>query len=249
MVLARHGLIANLVPTEVASCEKHDDDGPDRVFPEEAALIARAADARRREFAGGRSCARAALHRLGLPPSPILQGAHREPLWPEGVVGSITHCDRYRAACVAWGRDASAIGIDAEPHAALPGGVLEQVATAPERAWLGEAPRGYHWDRILFSAKESLFKAWHPLTHRWLGFEDAVVTVRPEDRTFSVRVLVPPPRFAGRDPAAWCGRFLVRDGLVLTTVIVPGSGAAPTQDPKGRPSAPGDPGPGLRRPR
>ena len=154
-------------------------------------------------------------------PSPILHGRDREPLWPPGIVGSLTHCAGYRAACAARRCHVAAVGIDAEPHAALPPGVLDQVATAPERAWLRDAPAGVQWDRVLFSAKESLYKAWHPLARRWLAFEDAVVDIRPGDGAFEARLRVPPPRVSGREVAAWPGRFLVRDGLVLTAVVVP----------------------------
>ena len=83
-----------------------------------------------------------------MPEAPILRGPEREPLWPEGVVGSITHCLGYRAAAVAWQRDVLALGIDAEVHEELPHGVLDQVAVAGERAWLDASPPPpIHWDR------------------------------------------------------------------------------------------------------
>lgn len=230
-------MMAPLLPVEVASHEVRGDEVSGHLFPEEAALVPRAVESRRREFTTGRLCAHAALHRLGVPPRPVLRGPDREPLWPDGVVGSITHCEDYRAACAAWRRDFASIGIDAELDAPLPDGVLDQVATAAERAWLKEAPRGCPWDRVLFSAKESLYKAWYPLAHRWLGFEDAIVTIKPGDGTFSARVLVEPPRSSGHESSVWSGRFLVRDGLVLTSVVVPGPGTVPGPDAASRPSA------------
>ena len=230
-------MIAPLMPVEVASHEVRGEEMAGHLFPEEVALIARAVESRRREFTSGRLCAHAALHRLGALPRPILRGPDREPLWPDGVVGSITHCEGYRAACVAWRRDVASIGIDAELAAPLPDGVMDQVATAAERAWLQEAPPGCPWDRVLFSAKESLYKAWYPLARCWLGFEDAVVTIRPRDGTFSARVLVEPPRSSGHGLATWSGRFLVRDGLVLTSVVVPGPGTVPGPDAASRPTA------------
>jgi 4'-phosphopantetheinyl transferase EntD len=42
---------------------------------------------------------------------------------------------------------------------------------------VAERPEVY-WDRVLFCIKESTYKAWFPLTHRWLGFEDASVDSR-----------------------------------------------------------------------
>ena len=99
-------------------------------------LVARAVDRRRAEFTTVRTCARIALGRLGLPPAPLLTGSKREPLWPAGVVGSITHCDGYRAAAVARASEVAAIGIDAEPHDPLPDGILDRVTLPAERAHL-----------------------------------------------------------------------------------------------------------------
>jgi 4'-phosphopantetheinyl transferase EntD len=148
------------------------------LHPEETAAVARAVPKRRHEYAAGRACARAALARLGIPPGPLLRDAHRgAPLWPAGVVGSITHCDGYRAAAVARSTDILTLGIDAEPHDRLPDGVLDAIlATDAERAALAElalrAP-DIHWDRLFFSAKETVYKAWYPYHRRFLSFQEA----------------------------------------------------------------------------
>jgi 4'-phosphopantetheinyl transferase EntD len=72
-------------------------------------------------------------------------------------------------------------------------------------------------DRLLFSAKESVYKAWFPLTGRWLGFEDADVTITP-DGTFTARVLAEPPPPC---TASFTGRWLASGGLILTAIAVP----------------------------
>ena len=77
-----------------------------------------------------------------------------------------------------------------------------------------------HWGRLLFSAKECVYKAWFPLAKRWLGFEDAVVAVNPSADTFSARLLVRGPLLADRQLTALSGRWLVRDGMILTTIAV-----------------------------
>lgn len=210
-------MIERLLPSAV-SCEAvRQDDLRASLFPEEAALLKGAGDARRREFATARGCARAALERLGIASSPILRGARHEPLWPDGVVGSITHCRGYRAAAVASSKDIMTIGIDAEPAGPLPAGVERRVLGGDERLWLASAPAGVPWDRVIFSAKESVYKAWFPLTGRWLGFDDAVVTIDPEAGSFQATLLVdclaPLRRLDGR--------FLVEDGLVLTAIALP----------------------------
>ncbi len=217
-------MIEEILPPEVAAAEAFDDAPPAVLFPEEEAAIARAVATRRREFTTGRACARAALAQLGLPPSPIVPGVRGAPQWPAGVTGNITHCAGYRASAVARLADVAAIGLDAEPHGALPGGVLERIAVPQELAWLPElaaAVPGVSWDRLLFCAKESVYKAWFPLTRRWLGFEEAAVTVEPEEGTFTADLLEPGEALDGRRLASFAGRWLVRDGLVLTAITVP----------------------------
>ncbi|MFJ8363518.1 4'-phosphopantetheinyl transferase [Streptomyces sp. NPDC093984] len=195
----------------------HDDDV--RVLPEEIAALGRVPQARMWEFAAGRTCARRAMRALGLPASPILIGAHREPVWPRGIVGSITHCPGYCAAAVASEQDLAAVGIDAEPHEGLPAGVLETITAPAELAALEDLPSGpVCWDRVLFSAKESIYKAWFTLTRTWLDFTDVFVTVHSPDGSFHGRLL---ERLADeRAPAGFDGCFVVGAGLVLTAVTV-----------------------------
>ena len=193
---------------------------PDPLLPAERAALGQVVDGRRRDFAAGRHCARRALARLVGSPEPILSGPDREPVWPQGIVGSITHCDGYAAAAVARAGDVAALGIDAEPHSPLPDGVLRLVAREEEKAWIASADRATCWDRVLFSAKECVFKAWFPLARRWLGFHDAVVTFAPEQGRFAAQLRVEGPEVDGQLLSRIEGRFAVRDDLVLTAVAV-----------------------------
>ncbi len=201
------------------------EDPPQAVlFPEEEALLGHAVGKRRQEFTTSRVCARVALAKLGLPPTPLVHGSGGEPLWPSGVVGSITHCAGYRAAAVANTTHIVTIGIDAEPNCALPDGVLEKIAIGEELIWLREfrsTSPGVCWDRLLFSAKETVYKAWFTLARRWLGFEDAAITVDPISCTFSVRLLVPGPLWAGGPLTGFAGRWLVCAGRLLTAIALP----------------------------
>jgi 4'-phosphopantetheinyl transferase EntD len=134
----RAGLIGTLLPPAVAVAESTGSPPANApgLFPAEAAAVHTAGPRRRAEFAAGRSCGRAALAALGVAAGPILPGPAGQPLWPAGVTGSITHCAGYQACAVARTGDVAAIGIDAEPNAPLPAGLIERVATAPERAWI-----------------------------------------------------------------------------------------------------------------
>lgn len=216
-------MIEQVLPAVVSAVDTRSDAEEAVLFPEEESALGRAVDKRRREFTTGRVCARAALVKLGLPAGPIPAGERGEPRWPAGVVGSITHCDGYRACAVARAAEVMMIGIDAEPHAPLPDGLLGDIARPEEISALGRLRRTHanvHWDRLLFSAKESIFKAWFPLVRRWLGFEDAMLRVDPHAGTFSTRLLVPGPEIAGRGMASFGGRWMVRSGLVLTAVTI-----------------------------
>ena len=213
-------MLTEILPKVVAVEERRSDPDDPFLFPEEAALLARAVPKRRTEFATARLCARTALATLGHPPAPILPGPKGAPQWPSGVVGAITHCAGYRAAAVARATELAAVGIDAEPHGPLPEGVLRVIGLPVEvdqLVRLGVETPGTHWDRLLFSAKESVYKAWFPLTGQWLGFEDAEITFSPAG-TFTVGL-----RPTGALPAGtvFAGRWLVRAGLALTAVTVP----------------------------
>jgi 4'-phosphopantetheinyl transferase EntD len=187
------------------------------LFPEEAAAIASSVERRRREFATVRWCARRALAELGVQPAPLVPGERGAPSWPDGVVGSMTHCDGLRAAAVASRRDVLTLGIDAEPDAELPDGVLHIVALPGE---LGVLPRGgpVCWDRLLFCAKEAVYKAWFPLARRFLGFDEATVAI-DESGTFAARLLVPGPRIGDAEVTGFSGRWIAEEGLLAAAVV------------------------------
>ena len=220
-------MIGDILPPEVAVAEEFGDVTHVTLFPDEEAVIANAVDKRRREFTTARACARSALAKLGLPPVPIVPGLRGAPQWPPGVVGSITHCAGYRASAVARDLDVVTIGLDAEPHDRLPAGVLEAVASRGEQARLAAlaaARPDVCWDRMLFSAKESVYKAWFPLTRRWLGFEEACVDLDPVNRTFAARLLVDGPVVNGARLTGFEGRWLVSDGLIGTAIVITAAG-------------------------
>ncbi len=213
-------MIEDILPDKVCCAESFDDSADVTLFPEEAVAISKAVDKRRNEFATVRHCARKALACLGYPAVPLIPGERGAPQWPDGVSGSMTHCAGYRAAAVAHRTDIASLGIDAEPHAALPDGVLGAIARPEEQRTLERLARaapGTHWDRLLFSAKESVYKTWFPLTRSWLGFEDATLTIDPYAGTFRADILA-----TSRPPLhEFHGRWLAHDGLVITAVAHP----------------------------
>ncbi|TDD87858.1 4'-phosphopantetheinyl transferase superfamily protein [Saccharopolyspora karakumensis] len=211
-------MLERVLPDDLARHELFTDPSEARLFAEESAVIARAVDKRRREFATVRHCARIALAEIGAPIGPLLPGARGAPGWPPGVVGSMTHCAGYRAAVVAWDKAVRTIGIDAEPHEPLPDGVLDAVSLPAEKAMISALPGNVHWDRILFSAKESVYKSWFPLSREWLDFEEAEVTLSL-DGTFHAHLLKQGYDPHGAPLTSFTGRWLAENGLIITAIV------------------------------
>lgn len=218
-------MIEQLVGPGVAVAEMQTDTPLPIPYPEEERVVERACRRRQREFATGRACARQALLSLGAAPVAIPKGEKGEPVWPRGLVGSITHCRGLRAAAVARRDDVASIGIDAEVNAPLPKGVFERVAFGEELRLADPVDLGgaepVRLDRLLFSAKESIYKAWFQLCARWLGFEDAEVTIDLEAMSFRGRLLVPGPTVAGTRIGELRGRWAVDQGLLASAIVVP----------------------------
>lgn len=217
-------LLPALLPPVVRTSERRDDGEPVDVYPEEQAYVADAVESRRREFATVRLCARDALAQLGGPTVAIPPAADRSPRWPPGFVGSMTHCEGFRGAAVARDADILGVGIDAEPDSPLPAELHAMVASPQELAALRALRLTGHllnWERLLFSCKESVFKAWYPLTRRWLNFDDAEVSIDLARHTFTAQLRVWGPEMAGKQLGELYGAWTARDGLLITATVIP----------------------------
>jgi len=220
-------MIAELLPEGVVTVEGPTGVPLDRLFAEEEAALGRVTETRRNEFTLGRQCGRRALGGLGVAAQPILPGPSRQPVWPDGVVGSITHCARWCAAAVACSGSIASLGIDIEEHSALPDGVLESIAAGEELEWVERAESGVAWDRLLFSAKESVYKVLFPLTGRWLGFDGARIRIGPEEGSFQAELCDGPLRVGDRTMSVLSGRFGVSSDLLATAIWVPADTRSP----------------------
>src|SRR5918997_1656077 len=223
-------MIETLVPASAACAEMFSDAPEATRYAVEAAAVEGAVAERRREVGTVRCCAREALAQIGVPAVPVLPDADGAPRWPVGVVGSMTHCAGYRAAVVARSRKLRSVGVDAEPHAAVPDAALDLILRDEERARLpalADTRPDLHWDRILFCAKEAVYKAWFPLTRRWLDFADVSITMQL-DGTFRARLRARGPRVVGVDLDGFSGRWAVGSGLVIAATSVSRCRAART---------------------
>jgi len=200
---------------------------------EEALLAAGWADKRRVEFAAARRCARRALAELGITNFPLLAGPDRAPIWPEQVVGSITHTDGvasgYCGVAVASRRLAAGLGIDAEPRQPLPAELWPRILDGEEkRAALASDEPG-ECARLIFSAKEATYKAVYPTLKRFLDFPDVHIRLLRAQGLF-VAELTGATRAIPPAAGPLMGRFRIDHELILTGVLLPQGTSTTTQE-------------------
>jgi 4'-phosphopantetheinyl transferase EntD len=210
---AVRALLQQLLPDGIATAECRPD-WPLTLFAEEKQAVERAVEKRRREFAGGRACARAALAELGAPAAPLLPDGDRVPSWPAGFVGSISHCADCCLAAVARSDQIVAIGIDVEQRRPLGARERELVCTERERELLGDPDLTI----ALFAAKESFYKALFPRVRRLIDFHAVELRLDLPRRRFDVIAAHEP---AYRDWAARAeGSLALTDSHAVATCVV-----------------------------
>lgn len=175
--------LAALFPPGVALCVATPAMFDAALPPEEADIVAGSVASRRREFAAGRTAARQALLRLGECPTRILKRGDGAPLWPEGIVGSLSHSGACCVAAVARARQVVALGLDVEGAERLPHDTIRLICSdAERRATTGwPQPQRDLAFKIMFSAKESIYKAYAPRYGRFLDFRDVEIDGAPMD--------------------------------------------------------------------
>lgn len=218
-LLSRHlgaACLSELLPLNVSAFETRAFTWNEDLFPDEVRSIANSIRARQIEFRTGRYCARNALRQLGVPSLPIPVGPNREPIWPSGYIGSITHCSGYCAAAVAREDCLYSLGIDAEPCERLPHDIADRVITANEyRAFQAFAFNKDVLGKLVFSAKESIFKAWFPVTGLWLDFLDVEVQINQSLSAFSAHLIQAPEQ-----GLSITGRFRITQDVILTAATI-----------------------------
>lgn len=188
-----------------------------QLHPLEQSLVSHSVDRRKSEFGDARWCAHEALKELGYcGEGPILRGERGMPLWPEGFTGSMTHTEGFRAAVAAPTSAVRAMGLDAEPAQPLPEGVFDMIARTGEVAQIARLKaEGIECaDRLLFCAKEATYKAWFPMTHRFLEFDEAEIDLRSDGTLVSYLLVRPAP------VPLITGRWVIRDGYVMVSTLV-----------------------------
>jgi 4'-phosphopantetheinyl transferase EntD len=186
---------------------------------EEAALVARAVESRRREFSTGRRLARRLLADRGIAPGPILRDDDRLPIWPIPITGSISHSREFAVVAICEAAACFGVGVDVEPDEPVKPGIERHVCTAAERHWLDgfdldEAERGRRV-KLVFSAKEAVYKAFYPRVRVFWGFHDVTLELDEAGGRFRAAL----PASAGRSHVE--GRFVRGHGTIVSGVLAP----------------------------
>lgn len=192
-----------------------------RLMGDEVLVIEQVTAARAREFGAGRAAARAAMEALGHVPRPVLQGEDRAPVWPPGLTGSITHSARDCLAVVTDSPDIAALGLDLEPSVPMEPALWPEICTPDEMLWLaglGPSQRG-HFAKLIFCAKEAVYKAQYQISRTMLGFQDVGLDMDLQAGRFSATIRhevsgIPTGTRIG-------GRFVILSGNFVAAVELP----------------------------
>ena len=205
-------------------CGQNPADQDFRLLPEEQAIAESFGSQKRRaEFTMGRIYAHGALSRFGLESKPILRNPEtREPCWPDSVWGSITHSTGFAAVAVGLKKEIKGVGIDLESFSrSVDFKIRRHVCVDSELEWLESLPtkQANRALRIIFSAKESIFKCIYPGTKTYLSFKDAAVSVNETEKNFSFIIFKSFPGIIQHN-FLHHGRYSEMDKMLLTSVYI-----------------------------
>jgi 4'-phosphopantetheinyl transferase EntD len=214
--------LSGLFPASVVAAELTSAAPRTLLTSSELQSISHCAEKRIQDFTRGRACARRVLSELGIQNFSLLAGEKREPIWPEGITGSITHTAGFAAAVAAPRSEIVSVGVDCEIIESVDEELWTRICTPTEQARLARVPVAER-DRqaaLIFAAKEAFYKCQFPVSRQWVGFED--VDIEPTDRPASAGCFRIVPQKVLPVSEDWVSclvcRFQFRDRWVITGV-------------------------------
>lgn len=174
--------ISGLFPGGVLTACEVRDKWSDQLLPAESQQLGDVCEKRRAEYSAGRNCARRLLVAMHADPVALLSGDYRQPLWPAGFVGSISHADEICAVALARSTEIDSLGIDVEVFEELDDAVTDLVLTrAEQRATRYEQK----WVRkLIFSIKESNYKCCYHRVRAFIDFQQCEVRLDMREQSF-----------------------------------------------------------------
>jgi 4'-phosphopantetheinyl transferase EntD len=221
------GPLRSLFPQTVVIRDRRIPGDPAELHPAETAYVANAVPKRIQEFAAGRACAKAALAEFGVRDIALRAAPDRQPIWPEGFVGTITHTSGFCAAAVARRTSMLAIGMDTEIVGAPTLDIWPAISLSEELTWVRSLPADDQPAAVtlLFAAKEAFYKCQYPLVGEWLDFHDLRIEAAGwggSTGTFAVSA-TRGIRFAQHAALPIVGRYVFHEQFVSAAVALPPS--------------------------
>ncbi len=214
---ARQSLLAPLFADDVALAATDPAADQPVPLPEELnGLSPRAVEKRRREFAAGRAVARAAMAQLDHSPAPILVGKDRAPVWPKGLIGSITHCKTCAMAAVSTSDRYAGLGLDVEEDTPLKSELWDAICSKREQDWMRAHHNPAQMGKLIFSAKEAAYKCQYNVSRRYFGFEGMELEFDMTNHSFRAEFTADQVPFV--QGTSLFGRFAIGAGLIITAV-------------------------------
>jgi 4'-phosphopantetheinyl transferase EntD len=177
---------------------------------------------RQAEYLAGRYIANRALNSLGVYSAEVSVGNNRCPVWPEGIIASITHTDGTALCAAAHRNDIRFLGVDLEDwiSSETTKEIKSSVVCRNEEAFLRQSPLTFEQAFTLaFSAKESLFKALYMDVGYYFDFDAARITdISKDERKFRIELNIDltPELTKGR---CFTGYYHTDSQRILTMVV------------------------------
>jgi 4'-phosphopantetheinyl transferase EntD len=208
--------ISGLFPDGVLTACEVRENWSDVLLPLEARQLGDVCDKRRAEYAAGRNCARRLLVALHGDLVPLLTGAYRQPLWPEGFVGSISHADDICAVALAKTDEIESLGIDVELLEPLDDAVTDLVLTPAEQRAIRDEES---WvAKLIFSIKESNYKCCYHRVRAFIDFQQCEVQLNMRDQSFTSVIAC--TSYQGEQLQIRTeGRWLIEVGHIFTSAV------------------------------
>lgn len=214
-------MINTLIPNNIACEFSYENRDTSEVHIDEIKLIQNAPKSRQLEFLNGRNNAHLALQTLQFnSPKAILIGKNREPLWPISIVGSITHCEGYCAAVVAYKKNIIGVGIDAELNSNLSDKLTLTTQTINEinkNKSLVSMNKNICVNKLIFSAKESAFKFIHSFIQEYINFNVIEISLNFDTKSFSI-IFIKQTLIAKFKNSKLIGKFDYNETHIVTCV-------------------------------
>lgn len=192
------------------------------LLAEEAQSIKNACLKRKKEFTAGRNCSREALKHYGYYSFPVLSCPDRMPVFPSGLSGTITHTENYCAASIISKEEIISIGIDAEVNTPLDIDLRSYILLPDEQLMVLNFPTQSfnNWEKLIFSIKESFYKAYFQIHPKFLDFCEVKVLIKPFSNSFEVQVLKRNvPQYFSQN--TFCGYYTFDQKLIYCAVALP----------------------------